>query len=125
MAKASALEMIEADLANELRGDGDPGHVPPLRPAAGASWRSAATETLSAFQRGEAGAKLAPLLGGQSRGVADVVKHAGLVVEAEQQRGDALAVLRYSISPDHTVGGARMLHLHHHPLALDVEKVAS
>ena len=51
---------------------------------------------------------------------ADVVQHAVVVVEAEQQRADAVAVLVHAEPADDAVGGAQVLHLLHRPLALFV-----
>jgi len=47
-------------------------------------------------------------------GHADMVKHAMFIVEAEQQRADGILAALVPAKPcDDTLGGARMLHLHH------------
>ena len=54
---------------------------------------------------------------------ADVVQRAVVVVEAEQQRADALAVFVDAVPGDHAVGRAFVLHLHHRALAGPVRAV--
>ena len=56
--------------------------------------------------------------GGEAARDADVVQHAVVVVEPEQQRADALAVLVHAEAGDDAVGGAQVLHLEHGALAL-------
>ena len=49
--------------------------------------------------------------------MAQVVEIALVVVHAEQQRPDALAVLRQPVAAHHAVGRAAVLDLHHRTLA--------
>ena len=60
---------------------------------------------------------------GEAAGDPDVVQHAVVVVEAEQQRPDPQAVLVRTGAGDHDVGGALVLHLQHRALALGVGAV--
>ena len=75
-------------------------------------------------QRGDLVDQLAAPGGGERRGHADVVQRPLVVVQAEQQRPDALAVLVPAEPGHHAVGGALVLHLPHRPLVLAVGGVA-
>ena len=65
---------------------------------------------------------LAPLAA-ERRAHPDVVERSLVVVEAEQQRPHALAVLVPAEAADHAVGRAVVLHLEHGPLVLEVGAV--
>src|SRR6185369_4773276 len=53
----------------------------------------------------------------ERRGYADVLQHAAVVIEAEQQRPDSvLAALVPAESRDHAIGGANVLDLEHRAL---------
>ena len=73
--------------------------------------------------RFEVGEELGARRGREAAGHADVVQHAVVVVEPEQQRADADAVLVEAEAGDDAVGGAQVLHLQHGALALFVETV--
>ena len=67
-------------------------------------------------ERLELGQQLGAPLRGERRGHADVVQRAVVVVQAEQQRADAVAVLVHAVAGDHAIGGAPVLHLHQRAL---------
>ena len=64
---------------------------------------------------------LAPLRG-EARRDADVLQVTRVVVQAEQEGADAVAVLVDAVAADHAIGGATMLHLHHHPLVRPIRE---
>ena len=63
--------------------------------------------------------------GGDRRGEADMVELARIVVEAEQQRADLLALGRVAEAADHAVRRAQLLDLEHRPLAGPIGLVAA
>lgn len=75
------------------------------------------TQRLQALGQG------APIDVGQARGEADVIETSILVVKAQEQRGDQIAVLAIAKTADHAVGRPLALDLDHRPLALRVGAV--
>ncbi len=74
-------------------------------------------------QRGQLVEQLGPTPGGEVGRDADVVQRAGVVVQAEQQRADTLAVLVHPVTGQHALGGAQVLHLHQRALIRRVRVV--
>ncbi len=86
VAEAIALQLLETDLANQLRAHLDPTEVLAPGPSAGRPWGSSVAEAVPADQRLELGQDLAPLLRREGRCVAHVVEHPVGVDEPQQQR---------------------------------------
>jgi hypothetical protein len=67
-------------------------------------------------ERRELGQQLAPERSGERRGNPDVMQPSVIVVQAEQQRTDALTVLVDPVARHGALGGALVLDLHERPL---------
>lgn len=91
-----------------------------MGPAARTAGRPAEAEALAAFERAQHLAQLAPLLRAERGRVPDVVERSGSVVQPEKEARHAVALRLHAVPAHHAVGGAMVLHLHHHALALDV-----
>ena len=72
-------------------------------------------------ERLELGQQLGAKLRGERRGDTNVMQLSGLVVQAEQQRANTVAVFVHSIASNHTLGGALVLHLDQRALVGRVE----
>src|SRR6202011_6229472 len=94
----------------------DPGQVLAAAPAAGSAGGAAVAEAVTADQRLELVQHLLTCGGGKRRRVADVVEHALVVVEAQQQRADAGTSGRFPVAAHDAVDSALVLDLDHHPL---------
>src|SRR5262249_34108851 len=106
VAKAVALELVEAHLADELRLDGVPVKLLAARPAALPARDALVAALPGRLQLGQVGLELAPHGSREPRAVADEVERAVVGVEAEQERRDpAVGLVAPAEADDHAVAG--------------------
>src|SRR5688500_14380019 len=112
MAEPAAAHMIVAHLDDQL----GPKRLPlpgPLRRPAARPARRIAGESRAAAERLELARQHLALAPVNGRREADMVEQACLVVEAEEQRPDELAVRAVTEAADNAIGSAQPLHLEH------------
>ena len=134
VAEPAVHQPLELDLADPLDPQRLPRHV--------LAWRSSGSDRPASVRRGAASGciaaaqsfhgwsasaparrrldlarELGAQLGGHGARDADVVQRAVVVVQAEQERPDAVAVLVHPEARDHAVARALVLHLQHRALA--------
>src|SRR5215218_1942176 len=110
--EAVLLQLVEADLADELRSHRVPVELLATGPATLPARDAVAADVTLLPERREHLVELPPHRGREPRRVADEVEAVLVVVEAEQDRRDLpLDLLAPAKANDHAIGGAVLLHL--------------
>src|SRR5258708_5572656 len=114
--EAAVLELLEADLADQLGPDLGPVEVLGPGPPAGRAGGAALAEAVASNQWLELFQDLHALLRRERRGVAGMGKDTLVVVQAEQQRAHPASGGVGAVAPDDPVGRPGLLDLDHGPL---------
>src|SRR5439155_7833209 len=108
---------LEQHFAHQHRVEGHVRRVSALGPSTRTSRRAAMAEAGATLQWLELGQQVASFGRLERRRMTDVMEDALPVIQAEEERSDAVTRFREPVTADDTVDGPFVLDLDHHPLA--------